>query len=53
MRIPPNTLQNSKLKGRLSPMWGAPTFYLSYVQLSKLHIKLNQTLFILHITERQ
>ena len=50
MRIPPNTLQNSKLKGRLSPMWGAPTFY---VQLSKLHIKLNQTLFILHITERQ
>ena len=47
MRIPPNTLQNSKLKVRLSAMWGGPTFHgLSYQTKSN-------TLFILHITERQ
>ena len=49
MRIPPDTLQNSKLKGRLSPMWGAPTFT---TKQTSYQTKSN-TLFILHITERQ
>ena len=50
MRIPPDTLQNSKLKGRLSPMWGAPTFYTT--KQTSYQTKSN-TIFILHITERQ
>ena len=47
MRIPPNTLQNSKLKVRLSPMWG-PTLTKQTSYQSK-----SNTIFILHITERQ
>ena len=46
MRIPPNTLQNSKLNVRLSAMWGGLLFITS--QQTK-----SNTLFILHISERQ
>ena len=44
MRIPPNTLQNSKLKVRLSAMWGGLLF-------TAYHIKLNQTHYLYYILQ--